>query len=89
MQPCEYCGLPTANVHGFCSWECYEGHYWDDMDASEDIDIGCCEDCGCNPCDCDSEPLGMSDVDADADTLRSCGWGTDEDYFYDADAEPW
>jgi hypothetical protein len=23
---------------------------------------------------------GMSDVEADADTLRSCGWGTDEDY---------
>ena len=22
----------------------------------------------------------MSDVEADADTLRSCGWGTDEDY---------
>lgn len=23
---------------------------------------------------------GMSDVEADADTLRNCGWGTDEDY---------
>jgi hypothetical protein len=23
---------------------------------------------------------GMSDVEADADTLASCGWGTDEDY---------
>lgn len=22
----------------------------------------------------------MSDLEADADTLRSCGWGTDEDY---------
>lgn len=24
----------------------------------------------------------MSDVEANADTLRSCGWGTDEDYGY-------
>jgi hypothetical protein len=23
---------------------------------------------------------GMTDVEADADTLASCGWGTDEDY---------
>lgn len=23
---------------------------------------------------------GMSDVEADADTFESCGWGTDEDY---------
>jgi len=23
---------------------------------------------------------GMSDVEADANTLASCGWGTDEDY---------
>ncbi len=26
---------------------------------------------------------GMTDVEADADTLRSCGWGTDEDYYSD------
>lgn len=25
---------------------------------------------------------GMTDVEADADTLRNCGWGTDEDYCY-------
>ena len=25
---------------------------------------------------------GMTDVEADADTLRNCGWGTDEDYAY-------
>ena len=24
----------------------------------------------------------MSDVDADADTFKSCGWGVDEDYNY-------
>jgi hypothetical protein len=28
------------------------------------------------------EPMGMSDVEADADTLASAGWGTDEDYGY-------
>ena len=31
----------------------------------------------------DDEPMDMTDVEADADTLRSCGWGTDEDYGYD------
>lgn len=31
----------------------------------------------------DEEPDGnMSDVEADADTLKSAGWGTDEDYGY-------
>lgn len=30
---------------------------------------------------------GMSDVEADADTLRNCGWGTDEDYFWDVPNE--
>jgi hypothetical protein len=37
------------------------------------------------------EPFGMTDVEADADTLASAGWGTDEDYGYfgdDFDAEP-
>jgi hypothetical protein len=28
----------------------------------------------------DNEPDGMSDVEADADTLAGAGWGTDEDY---------
>jgi hypothetical protein len=28
----------------------------------------------------DEEPAGMSDVEADADTLASAGYGTDEDY---------
>ena len=26
------------------------------------------------------EPIDMTDVEADADTLASAGWGTDEDY---------
>jgi hypothetical protein len=33
----------------------------------------------------DFEDDGMSDVEADADTLKSCGWGTDEDYGYFGD----
>lgn len=28
------------------------------------------------------EPHDMTDVEADADTLASAGWGTDEDYGY-------
>jgi hypothetical protein len=30
----------------------------------------------------EDEPYEMSDVEADADTLASAGWGTDEDYGY-------
>lgn len=30
----------------------------------------------------DSEPLDMTDVEVDADTLASAGWGMDEDYGY-------
>lgn len=29
------------------------------------------------------------DVDADADTLASAGWGTDEDYNYDGECYDW
>lgn len=32
--------------------------------------------------DYEPEDTFMSDVEADADTLRSIGFGTDEDYFY-------
>jgi len=32
---------------------------------------------------------GMSDAEADADTLRSAGWGTDEDYGYYDEHEGW
>jgi hypothetical protein len=30
--------------------------------------------------DNEDEPYEMTDVEADADTLKSAGWGTDEDY---------
>lgn len=33
----------------------------------------------------EDEPPDMSDVEADADTLRSAGMGTDEDYGYTGD----
>lgn len=32
--------------------------------------------------DLEDELTDMTDVEADADTLRSAGWGTDEDYGY-------
>lgn len=32
--------------------------------------------------DLEDEPQDMTDVEADADTLKSAGWGTDEDYGY-------
>lgn len=62
-----------------------------DEDILETVDCDCgycdCEicdgfACGCPDCsDCyDDEPYEMSDVEADADTLASAGWGTDEDY---------
>jgi hypothetical protein len=44
-------------------------------------------DCGCSEGMCYCEPLGMTDVEADADTLRSAGWGTEEDYGYFGDSE--
>ena len=33
-----------------------------------------------DPDDVGDEPPGMTDVEADADTLASAGYGTDEDY---------
>lgn len=39
------------------------------LDATEEDNYDYCDDC-------------MDDAEADADTFRSCGWGTDEDYGY-------
>jgi hypothetical protein len=36
-------------------------------------------------CEDDGPECGMSDVEADADTLASAGYGTDEDYGYFGD----
>lgn len=35
----------------------------------------------------DAPEDNYTDVEADADTLASCGWGTDEDYGYYGDGE--
>jgi hypothetical protein len=37
----------------------------------------------------EDEPHDMTDVEADADTLRNCGWGTDEDYGYYGEGDEW
>jgi hypothetical protein len=44
----------------------------------------CSEDCDFDNDEADTED-GMSDVEADADTLASAGHGTDEDYGYYGD----
>ncbi len=47
-----------------------------------------CPNCGSVDLDLDEEVEvgdGMTDVEADADTLRSAGMGTDEDYGYYGD----
>jgi hypothetical protein len=55
-----------------------EQHLWPWIDdpsldcENEDNYDGYCEDY-------------MTDVEADADTFKSCGWGTDEDYGYYGD----
>lgn len=36
----------------------------------------------------DGEPMDMSDVEANADTLAGAGWGTDEDYGKFSDEDP-
>lgn len=41
--------------------------------------IGECENCWT------TDPMEMTDAQADADTLASAGWGTDEDYGYYGD----
>lgn len=54
-------------------------------------DENCCENClqsVCKGCAVMAHLFGedreddMTDVEADADTLKSAGWGTDEDYGY-------
>ena len=48
----------------------YDEPVYDDGVDSPDYEVTGCE---------------MTDVEADADTLASCGWGTDEDYVCDND----
>ena len=64
----------------------------EDLDES-DFDCLACEDggivlhgrnrgdlCTCRMASALENDADMSDVEADADTFSSCGWGTDEDY---------
>ena len=70
--PCASCGcdLPVHNRSALCD-SCLNAGDPDDPDYG----------CDCDDCECD-EPADMSDVEADADTLASAGYGTDEDYGY-------
>ena len=57
------------------------------MTRDNDIDELKCFDCdlGYDDCECGTDPEEYpeeDDVWADADTLASAGWGTDEDYGY-------
>lgn len=71
--PCKICGNLCAEE--FCSQSCYQ-EYESEMDAmwDEGDEMGWMD-----------EPRDMTDVEADADTLASAGWGTDEDYGYYGD----
>lgn len=72
--------------------EAYNAHLdrleegWDEEREAEEPDEcdGDCNHCNCFDCcgeDADEPWDGFnSDAEADADVLRSCGWGTDEDY---------
>lgn len=58
-----------ADFFGRNDWkaEVYDDPDFFDDAPDEDEDVG-------------DEPLDMTDVEADADTLASAGYGTDEDY---------
>lgn len=70
-----------------------------EMENDTNVDCECNADKACDPCidgglykgvpvhsnDNYPEDDNMTDAEADADTLRSCGWGTDEDYGYFGD----
>ena len=55
-----------------------------DCGAEFYVEMDCLDEAGKNAvhsCETDDEPdQFMSDAEADADALASCGWGTDEDY---------
>ena len=79
--PCCGCGEETSQQEQQERFE--ELAALNDNLDSEELDDG--EDLDNEDLDSD-EPPDMTDVEADADTLRSCGWGTDEDYgHYDCD----
>lgn len=58
--------------------EMHDG-YWEDHPTIDDFDGEEPEE---EEPEFPDEPPGMTDVEADADTLASAGYGTDEDYGY-------
>lgn len=66
-----------------------EGLYDMEDGDDEDYPIGMDDEPEYDEDDDDDEPHDMTDVEADADTLRNCGWGTDEDYGYYGDGDEW
>jgi len=76
-----------------CDCWCQDWPCCEHTDNFPDDPENFCPYCGRPDCfgECDDEPYdddddehdGMTDVEADADTLRSCGFGTDEDYEHD------
>ena len=69
----------------------------DELPANDETEAwDACDRCGSSHCDgfCGDEAFeddgaefeesgdGLTDAEADAMTLRDCGWGTDEDYGY-------
>ena len=76
---CMYCDVPLTPLTvrtgpdggPVCSDDCGYNFMWRDAFPSDDP--------GYPP---EEYEDGMTDVEADADTLRSAGWGTDEDYNY-------
>jgi hypothetical protein len=89
---CLWCNLKEVRIvndsdgSGFCSNECESEwgiHMIDDGGTFHDDEDG--PEFEPQPDDCpEDEPWDgfRSDAEADADVLRSCGWGTDEDYGY-------
>lgn len=67
-----------------CGEEPSQESQHEEFEAMHDFDADCCDG---ESFDDDEDPSedgdGMTDVEADADALRSCGWGTDEDYCHD------
>lgn len=91
--PCILCNVPvftvtplngdglTMHSHDpqvFCSRTCLQDYVMSER-CKCSVNLEECDDSDPDYDDC------MSDVEADADTLRSAGWGTDEDYGYYGD----
>jgi len=85
-------------------YETYDlrGEVLDLSDMDGDFDCLACEDggvvlhgshrgelCTCQRADALEEDADWSDVEADADTFESAGWGMDEDYGYFGGDEGW